>query len=409
MPPLGQSVPKYRKHKASGQAIVEINGRRYYLGPHGTQASHLEYDRLIGDWLASGRSPAFGKVEQVITLTELILSYLEHAKKYYGEGTRGEYANMLRTLRPVRQLYGRLPAREFGPLQLKAMREKFIANGNCRTYANQQVQRIVRMFRWAVAEGVIQPDLHQALAAVDGLRKGHTEARESEKVKPVSDALLKATLPHLSPIVRAMVELHRLCGCRPGELVLLRPCDIDRTHDIWEFRPTKHKNENREQDRCIYIGPKGQEILRPFLLRAADAYCFSPAESVAKQRADRGAARKTPLSYGNRPGTNVKRKPKRQPGQRYTSESYQYAIRRACEKAFPVPKEIAKDPEAVKKWHVEHHWSPNQLRHTAATEIRRRFGLEAAQVTLGHSQADVTQIYAQRDYELAVRIAREVG
>jgi site-specific recombinase XerC len=54
-------------------------------------------------------------------------------------------------------------------------------------------------------------------------------------------------------------------------------------------------------------------------------------------------------------------------------------------------------------------WSPNQLRHSAATEIRRRFGLEAAQVALGHSKADVTQVYAERDMTKAAAVMREVG
>ena len=54
-------------------------------------------------------------------------------------------------------------------------------------------------------------------------------------------------------------------------------------------------------------------------------------------------------------------------------------------------------------------WSPNRLRHTAATEIRRTFGLEAAQVALGHSQADVTQIYAEKDLTLAAEVARKIG
>ena len=58
MPCLAASVPKYRKHKASGQAIVELHGRRYYLGTYGTQASKTEYDRLIAEWLARGRHPA---------------------------------------------------------------------------------------------------------------------------------------------------------------------------------------------------------------------------------------------------------------------------------------------------------------------------------------------------------------
>ena len=48
----------------------------------------------------------------------------------------------------------------------------------------------------------------------------------------------------------------------------------------------------------------------------------------------------------------------------------------------------------LKAWQSEHRWSPNRLRHAAATEIRREVGLEEAQIILGHSRADVTQIYA---------------
>ena len=54
-------------------------------------------------------------------------------------------------------------------------------------------------------------------------------------------------------------------------------------------------------------------------------------------------------------------------------------------------------------------WSPNRLRHAAATEVRRQFGLEAAQVVLGHSRADVTQTYAERDAELARTVAVKIG
>ncbi|MCA9018460.1 MAG: hypothetical protein KDA77_24275, partial [Planctomycetaceae bacterium] len=57
MPRLSSTLPRYRKHRASGQAIVELNGHRHYLGPHGTKASKVEYDRLIAEWLANHRQP----------------------------------------------------------------------------------------------------------------------------------------------------------------------------------------------------------------------------------------------------------------------------------------------------------------------------------------------------------------
>jgi site-specific recombinase XerC len=61
------------------------------------------------------------------------------------------------------------------------------------------------------------------------------------------------------------------------------------------------------------------------------------------------------------------------------------------------------------QWRSKHVWHPHQLRHSAGTEIRHKFGLEAAQVTLGHRRLEATQVYAQRNLELAVRVAREVG
>jgi hypothetical protein len=52
---LSNSLPKYRKHRSSGQAVVTLNGRDHYLGPNDTKASKREYDRLIGEWLANDR------------------------------------------------------------------------------------------------------------------------------------------------------------------------------------------------------------------------------------------------------------------------------------------------------------------------------------------------------------------
>jgi len=79
MPKLVTSVPKYRKKSRPGsqpQAVVTLNGRDHYLGLYGSKASKVEYDLLVNQWLASGRSPRFGLPEEQLdepTLNELIL------------------------------------------------------------------------------------------------------------------------------------------------------------------------------------------------------------------------------------------------------------------------------------------------------------------------------------------------
>jgi hypothetical protein len=64
MPRLVHAVPKYHKHRASGQAALTINGKDYYLGLYGSKASKVEYDRLIAEYLASDRSSSFGAVHK---------------------------------------------------------------------------------------------------------------------------------------------------------------------------------------------------------------------------------------------------------------------------------------------------------------------------------------------------------
>lgn len=409
MPRLVNSLPKYRRHRGSNQAVVGLNGRDYYLGPYGTRTSKLEYDRLVAEWLASGRSMAFGVSPASLSVAELLVGYLTHAQSYYGDGKKGEYANMRRALRPVKELYSKTAAADFGPTQLKTVRQRFIDAGHSRKFINHNIQRIIRVFRWGVSEGNIRPEIPQALAMVAGLRKGHTSASESRPVRPAKDELVDATIPCLPPVVQAMVELQRITGMRPGELVIVRPCDIDRSGDVWEYRPETHKNSNREQDRIVYFGPRCQEILRPYLLRAADSYCFSPAESESRRRAERSEARKTPLSCGNTVGSRRVQKPKRTAGGRYTTESYLYAVRRACDRANPVPDAIQDEPLAVAKWRSEHRWSPNQLRHALATRVRREFDIDAAKTLLGHSQLSTTGIYAEQDRRRAVEVAKLIG
>jgi integrase len=410
MPRLTQSVPKFRKHKSSGQAFVEINGRRHYLGPHGTKASRLEYDRLITEWLSSGRSVSFGTPAHVVSITELVVDYVEHVKAYYGTGPNSELHRVTRVLRPVRELYGRTPAADFSVLQFKSIRQRLIDEGLARTFINASMRRIIRMFKWGAAEARISASVPQTLAIVPGLKWGKTTARETEPIGPAEDKLVEATLPHLPDVIADMVRVQRLTGCRPAEICAVRPCDINRSVDVWEFRPHSHKTSYRGRERVIFVGPQAQAVLLRYLARDAEAHCFRPCDSEAKRRAAQHAARKTPLSCGNVPGSHrVRHKRQRPPGESYNPRSYHQAVQYGCLKAFPVPEEIVDDPAAVAKWRAQHRWFPNQLRHSAATEIRKRFGLEAAQTVLGHSKADVTQVYAERDYALAARVAREVG
>lgn len=439
-------IPSYRKRKDRNQALVTLTDavtkrrRDYWLGEYGTPESRERYHRLIAEWEANGRrlphlQEAEGTADQGMTVAELIAEYWRWASSYYNK----RYADPLKVvLRLLRRYFGHTPASAFGPKKLRMLRETMIHGDPTsdpprkpwsRRTINLAVGRIRHLFKWAASHELVPVSVYQSLCTVEPLRRGRSAARETEPVRPVPEELLQATLPHLSRPVRALVELQLLTGARPGELLGLRPCDIefDEETGIWTYRPESHKNAFRGKERVIYFGPRAQQILRPFLSdRPTSAYCFSPAEADAERRARLHEQRKTPLSCGNRPETNVRDDPKRKPGDRYTTDSYRRAIEYACEKAFPPPARLArregetktawlkrlrpKQKEELAEWRRAHRWHPHQLRHNAATLIRRQFGLEAAQLALGHASALITDaVYAERDREKVIEIMRRIG
>jgi integrase len=406
--PRTYSHPGYRLHKATRQAVVTLDGRTVYLGRYGSKASQEKYDRLILEWAANGRSLP-PEPDQHLTLVEIAAGYKRFAHGYYRKHGKltDTYHAVCRTLQLACSLYGRTPAAEFSPRAVKAILHQMIGRGWSRKFINENLAVIKRWMKWAVVEELIPVEVQQAVDVVPGLRKGRSEAKETAPVLPVDDDVVEQTLPHLGPVVAAMIRVQRLTAMRPSEVCLMRPCDIDRGGEVWVYTPSEHKTEHHDLDRRVAIGGKAQEVLLPFLNRQPNAYCFSPSESEQLRRAAKSASRKTPLHYGNRPGSNRQSAPKKAPRDRYDAASYRRAIHRACDLAFPAPKELTK-PQ-IKQWKSEHRWAPNRLRHTAATEVRKLYGLEAAQVVLGHKQAAITQVYAERDLHKALEVASEIG
>lgn len=80
------SIPKYRKH-SSGNARVTINGRDYLLGPWTSKTSIREYDRIVAEFLASGRSPTFGIESEGYSVAMLIRDYLRQNRLRHSRGT----------------------------------------------------------------------------------------------------------------------------------------------------------------------------------------------------------------------------------------------------------------------------------------------------------------------------------
>src|SRR5262249_49546131 len=115
-------IPSYRLHAATGQAVVVLGGKSFYLGKFGSPASKAEYQRLIGEGIANQRrvppvttAGAVPPVSDELTVNKLILLYWEHVKIYYVKHGRAtsEQDTIRQSLNFVRQCYGSTRAVDF--------------------------------------------------------------------------------------------------------------------------------------------------------------------------------------------------------------------------------------------------------------------------------------------------------
>jgi len=380
-----------------------VTGKRkpYYLGRYDSPESHERYHHLVATWEARGRRlpdqpgepehrPATGP-----SVARVIADYLKHVDHYYVDGNGNPTSkphDIRAAMTTLRALHSATPAQQFGPKALREVRAAMLDRDLARTTVNGRVDHIRRMFRWAASHELVPATVAEALRTVPGLRKGEAGVREGRDVKPVPEAHIEAIKPYVSDQVWTLVQLQLLTGARGGELILMRPMDLDRSGNVWLYEPESHKGQHRGQSRTIYIGPQAQDHIEPYLNRSPHAYLFSPAEARQAYEQRRREQRKTPPGRGNEPGTNKRTQPTTQPGGCYSPSSYRVAIRRACDKA------------GVPRWH------PHRLRHNSGTYLRREFGIEAARVILGHSDAGITaEVYSEQDQEKAKEIIGKVG
>ncbi len=336
------------------------------------------------EWLddPAVRDPRLGPKATVRQMAETNLSWAEtYYRKPNGRPT-GEAGNVRDAMRTVAELFGDKPANAITTADLKECQEAMIKAGLSRPTINARINRIRRVFRWGVERSVVKPEVWWGLKALASLKRGRSEARETKPVRPVPEQHVRKVHATLPAPLQAMIELQLMTGMRPGEIRMMRPIDIDISGSLWVYSPSEHKTEHHGRHRRIYLGPKSQAIIKPFLNRRLDAFLFDPRDAMQERYSDRKTHRRIP---------NMERRTDRKIGDHYTKGSYARAIARAC-LDVGVP-----------------HWTPNQLRHNCATRLRKEYGLEASRVVLGHAKVGATEIYAEIDEEKAMRIMQEVG
>lgn len=384
---MKRKQPKYRKH-STGVAFYEHAGKRHYLpGLHNSPESRDAYEEAMRKLLRS-KQPAATTAPANISL--LASDWMNFCEGEYGlKGSEYQKCRFAADAlvnaaesdaEDAPRLFAWLAPDEFGPKQLKKLQQILAAKQLTRRYINAQVERLKRMFRWAVSEQLIPAAVHQALETVDGLRARRSTAKESTKRQPVPWEHVAAVLPFVNETIRDMLKIQWILGVRGKSLRMATKAQFRTDVEPWEWR-AQHKTEHLDKTLVVPIGPRARAILQPRLDAIESGYIFRPQDARANVR------------YG----------------QHYSRNAYSQAVTRGieyCNAHRVIHNETAKADERLP---MIPHWTPHQIRHSKGTSTREEHGLEAAQAILGHDSVDATQIYAERLQKVAKELAEKEG
>ena len=403
MPRPRANVPALRCH-ISGQSVVTIGGRDFYLGKHGSAESLARYAVLVSDYQKNGLSIPDGysiddvnlkasvlltpiavthQANEPILIRHLVAGYREHIKIRYGKAYQTtDLARRLAICDELEKHDGKLFANDFGSKKLKEYRARFVKAGDkSRRYINKLVGEIRKIFRWGVSEELVDATVLVRLKSLDPLVGGEA-AYETEDRCAVPIEHLRATAKHLTPVVRDMLTVQLATGMRPSEVCRMRPCDIIRTGDDWIYFPAEHKTKWKGAKRFVPLVGEARTVIENYLNRDPKSHCFSPTESMAWYRAKLKAECQGYGSY-----KKLKAEPKKSPKDCYDPHSYRQSIQRAAE--------AAKVPS----------WTPYQVRHLVGVTVGELLQLESAKALLGHSDIKTTQIYSKSTMRQAIEAA----
>lgn len=341
-------------------------GRWHHLGPTGSAAARLAYDRLVVELSARrAAAPEPPRTLADLTVADVALRFLDHAAATYSD-RGGEVPNFRRALAVLVQAHGHTLAARFGEGELEEVMTAMAGKGWCRNVVNRQVRRVRTAWRWAERKKLVPQGSWAGLLALPALPRNSKLARNTPKRQPATWETVQAVLPHCPPAVASMLLLLWWSGCRTQDARILRRCDLDTRGEVWLYYPSLDKNDWRdhadEAPRVVYLGPECQAVLTSWL----DAYPRGPEDYLF-----------APVKRGRCRGC-------------YTAMGLSQSVRRAARLAG-----------------VE--LTPYQIRHSAKDRIAREMGLDAARVFLGHKNLNMTDYYGSVDSKKGVEVASRLG
>ena len=337
-------VPRLCFHRSNGYAYVTDprTRRQIYLGPIGSTESNIAYSEWIQEFLretAGTRTVVQNSPNQI---GELVGRWLEYCERTYRRRD-GRPTGELGICSRAAELLGPLAdvsIREMTRAHLLSIRDELIAQGQARQTIKHYISRIIRCFKYGALNEWVPEDLAIRLAQLPALRAD--QGRRSAVVRGIPWKHCVAIYRHLQNPWKSIFAWHLLTGQRVETALSVSRQTLDMTRTPWIYSPLQHKGLAKGFDLHIMVGPKARNVLAPYLQAVSRGLLFPGRHAI--------------------PGTTY-RGPRQYSG-------YAAAMATACRRAG-IP-----------------HYTPRQLRHTAAEFLVGKGVSEAIiGAILGHTDA----------------------
>lgn len=369
---MQNKLPKVGRH-SSGQARVTLNGHVYYLGEFDSLAAQKAYVDLIERWEANGRRPLepTRTVAQERTLRDLFTAWqaqLDASGRYRKAGRETSARQRIRhTADEFLGRFGDLPANRYSAEHLLLHRDDLeTREALTRTGINRKVAVIREGLRWGYERGRIGRDAWLATRELRPLSRavaGHRDHKQAKRAPTAQE--IDAVAIAAGPEIGRMLRLHYLLGCRPGELVSMRWCDLDRTlvEGCWTYRVPDEvaKSSHHGKATAYAIPPRAQILL-------AEIPCTSPSARVFECVPDARTSKRANVTTAG-------------------TVWYRERLQRACKRAGVEP------------------FGGHEVRHGAVTAACAKFGAFAAASFANHSKIATTETYVHQDDRNRYRVA----
>lgn len=341
--------PAYVYNKPNRARIYYKGEFRSLPGKYQSEESLAAFARMAAIIAATGELPP-KETAPVLTIAAIGEKFNAFAKKEYKSR---EPVNLSYAVRAMVDLFADLPAAEFKPSHLKAIRDSLIKRGQCRNTINIRTKQIVRIFAWAVENEYLPESVWNALKAVKPIARDRGESFDYEPKTPVSEHDYNRVLEVIKPEYALALKVQWWTGMRSGELLAMCPQNVDMSGRHWFYTPKSHKTMSVTGQKIIGIPEPAANLLRENMPKDWSCRWFN-----------------------------------------YRPDTLYHAVLKACKRADIAP------------------WTPHQLRHGLATRCKSALGVhgeEAARLLLSHASPRVTARYAKATIDNLLPILDELS